>query len=49
MSGWAGPLLAGLIGGLLVANVWGIRTARANRHLVDEAEAALASSRNGEP
>jgi hypothetical protein len=40
LVGWA--MLAGLMGGLLVANVWGIRTARANRHLVDQAEAASA-------
>ena len=44
--GWLNVLVgcatvAGLMGGLLVANVWGIRTARANRHLVDEAEASL--------
>jgi hypothetical protein len=37
-----GALLAGLVCGLLVANVWGIRIARANRELVDEAEAAAA-------
>jgi hypothetical protein len=37
-----GAMLAGLIGGLLVANVWGIRTARANRDLVDEAAVAAA-------
>jgi hypothetical protein len=35
-------MLAGLMGGPLVANVWGIRTARANRDLIDEAEATLA-------
>jgi hypothetical protein len=40
LVGWA--MIAGLVGGLLVANVWGIRTARANRQLVDQAEAALA-------
>jgi hypothetical protein len=40
LVGWV--MLAGLTGGLLVANVWGIRTARANRDLVDEAEATLA-------
>lgn len=39
---FGGAMIAGLMGGLLVANVWGIRTARANRHLVDQAEAALA-------
>jgi hypothetical protein len=38
--GWA--MVAGLVGGLLVANIWGIRTARANRDLVDRAEAAAA-------
>jgi hypothetical protein len=37
-----GAMLAGVMGGLLVANVWGIRTARANRDRVDEAKAALA-------
>jgi hypothetical protein len=37
-------MLAGLVGGLLVANVWGIRTARANRYLVDQAEAASAKA-----
>jgi hypothetical protein len=37
-----GALLAGLIGGILVANVWAIRRARSNRELVDKAEAALA-------
>jgi hypothetical protein len=34
--------VAGLVGGLLVANVWGVRTARGNRDLVDQAEAAAA-------
>jgi len=38
--GWA--LFAGLLGGVLVVNVWGIRTARANRALVDKAEAVSA-------
>jgi hypothetical protein len=40
LVGWA--MIVGLMGGLLVANVWGIRTARANRQLVDQAEAELA-------
>jgi len=34
-------MLAGLIGGLLGANVWAIRAARANRDRVDAAEAAI--------
>ena len=38
LVGWA--MVAGLLAGLLVANIWGIRTARANRDLVDRAEAA---------
>lgn len=40
LVGWA--MVAGLMGGLLVANIWGIRTARANRDLVDQAEATSA-------
>jgi hypothetical protein len=39
LVGWA--MLAGLMGGLVVGNVWGIRAARANRDLVDQAEATL--------
>jgi hypothetical protein len=35
-------MLAGFMGGLVVANVWGIRTARANRDVVDQAETELA-------
>jgi hypothetical protein len=38
-----GALLAGLIGGIFVANVWAIRRARSNRELVDKAEAAQAA------
>jgi hypothetical protein len=41
-GGVGGAMLAGLIGGLLVANMWAIRTARANRAIVDAAEASLA-------
>jgi hypothetical protein len=37
-----GAMLAGLMGGILIANVWAIRAARANRDLVDAAEAAVA-------
>jgi len=31
MTGGGGALLAGLVGGLLLANVWAIQAARANR------------------
>lgn len=31
MTGGGGALFAGLVGGLLLANVWAIRAARANR------------------
>jgi hypothetical protein len=41
-GGVGAAMLAGLIGGLLVANMWAIRTARANRAIVDAAEAAMA-------
>jgi hypothetical protein len=40
LVGWA--MLAGLVGGLVLTNVWGIRIARANRDKVEEAEAAAA-------
>jgi hypothetical protein len=36
-----GAMLAGLIAGTLVANIWAIRRARSNRDHVDQAEAAL--------
>src|SRR5215204_3467934 len=36
--GWA--IIAGLMGGVLSANVWGIRIARANRGAVDQAVSA---------
>lgn len=38
-------MIMGLVGGLLVANIWAIVTARANRDLVDRAEAASARAR----
>lgn len=38
-----GALLAGLIGGMLTANVWAIRRARSNRSVVEEAEAQAAA------
>jgi len=36
-----GAMLAGLVGGMMFANVWAIRSARANRERVDDAEAAI--------
>ncbi|MEV0288516.1 hypothetical protein AB0H36_30730 [Kribbella sp. NPDC050820] len=45
--GWA--VIAGLMGGLLSANVWGIRSARANRGLVDRALATRAASASTTP
>src|SRR5262245_43836406 len=38
-------MLAGLIGGLLIANISAIRMARTNRDIVDQAEAKLARAR----
>ncbi|GAA1893509.1 carboxylesterase/lipase family protein [Asanoa iriomotensis] len=40
-GGVGGAMLTGLIGGLLIANMWAIRKARANRSVVNAYEASL--------